>query len=415
MDTLEKLSYLEEVLLQVTGIFSWHYRTDFTLAESNCSWENELKNFFLLGSAKELRRIEKDGLEQPLYLMDSLQLNWMIVPARKDSANAFYCVIGPVFNGDISDAIFRRQMNAKNMSVASQIRFLDMAKQIPVIQLGQFRQYGAMIYYSLHGTRISPSAIRVQECEKQQRTPASLHSPEDFPAFDIPASHGSQAIEHYQMKQVEDGNIFYSAIDPDSHLIDNPVVGNLCPGDPLRQAKDLIIVFVTITTRAAVRGGMSAEAAYSMSDYYIQQIESCAETAEVYALGMKMYDSFVHGVHETKQSPPLSAPVSYVLAQIHKNLFGEIDLPQLADEVGYSSYYLSALFKKETGKSIKAYINEQKLEAAKILLRDTDIGIAKISERLAFVSPSYFGALFKQYTGMTPKEYRRTSPSRNAP
>ena len=68
--------------------------------------------------------------------------------------------------------------------------------------------------------------------------------------------------------------------------------------------------------------------------------------------------------------------------------------------------YLAARFKEETGQSVKDYITEQKIEAARLLLRNSTLDISEISERLNFTNPSYFSAIFKKRMGHTPTEYR---------
>lgn len=73
---------------------------------------------------------------------------------------------------------------------------------------------------------------------------------------------------------------------------------------------------------------------------------------------------------------------------------------------GYTPNYLAARFKEETGQSVKDYITEQKIEAARLLLRNSTLDISEISERLNFTNPSYFSAIFKKRMGHTPTEYR---------
>ena len=99
---------------------------------------------------------------------------------------------------------------------------------------------------------------------------------------------------------------------------------------------------------------------------------------------------------------------------IEKHIFEVISLNTIASELGYDTYYLTTLFKKDTGKNIKNYILEQKMAQAKILLDATSMEVREISERLVFRSVSYFCTQFKKYTGETPLSYRKTvhSPSK---
>ena len=226
----------------------------------------------------------------------------------------------------------------------------------------------------------------------------------------IPQSHGSRLAEKTMLENVRCGNI---TAPPYSDMSDGTVVGTLSNHDPLRQAKNLIITQTTLITRAAVDGGMHSEAAYSLSEFYIQQVELCNTENEVYALSGKIYHTFVKQVHEIR-TQNYSPIVRFMCTYIEKHIFEVISLNTIASELGYDTYYLTTLFKKDTGKNIKNYILEQKMAQAKILLDATSMEVREISERLAFRSVSYFCTQFKKYTGETPLSYRKTvhSPSK---
>jgi AraC-like DNA-binding protein len=78
----------------------------------------------------------------------------------------------------------------------------------------------------------------------------------------------------------------------------------------------------------------------------------------------------------------------------------------LAEEVNLSPKYLSDLFRRETGQTVLSYIQEQKIREAKFLLRHTEDSLGEISHRLNFSSQSYFTAVFRKTTNLTPRQYR---------
>ncbi|MFD2115121.1 helix-turn-helix transcriptional regulator [Paenibacillus yanchengensis] len=78
----------------------------------------------------------------------------------------------------------------------------------------------------------------------------------------------------------------------------------------------------------------------------------------------------------------------------------------LAELTGLNSNYLITLFKKQMRMTLKNYIQEQRIEEAKKLLRLTNDTISSISTRLNFYDQSYFIKVFKKHTGITPKQYR---------
>ena len=82
------------------------------------------------------------------------------------------------------------------------------------------------------------------------------------------------------------------------------------------------------------------------------------------------------------------------------------DIKTLAEQFGYSEYYFSRKFHEETAMTLNQYLMKQKIEKAKLMLKNTSLSIQDITDKLNFCSPSYFGKQFRQETGMTPLEYR---------
>jgi AraC-like DNA-binding protein len=86
---------------------------------------------------------------------------------------------------------------------------------------------------------------------------------------------------------------------------------------------------------------------------------------------------------------------------------GQPTIPYLADHCHLSASYLSDLLTKETGRSAKDHINDFLVDKAKYLLLSSTDSISGIAFTLGFNYPHYFGRLFKQKTGKTPKEFRQ--------
>lgn len=83
-------------------------------------------------------------------------------------------------------------------------------------------------------------------------------------------------------------------------------------------------------------------------------------------------------------------------------------IPELATHAPYSYSHLSSLFKEYTGKTIINYIKELKLIRAKELLRNTDKSVIEIADELNYESVSSLNHNFKQFTGLTPTQFRKS-------
>lgn len=182
--------------------------------------------------------------------------------------------------------------------------------------------------------------------------------------------------------------------------------------DPLRDKKNLGIVLVTLASRYAIRGGLSPEIAYSLSDTYIQQIEECNDIALVTPMAYKAEFQYAKMVHEIKEqqkgvlqkqnNPRIHKCKDYIFSHLHDR----ITVEELAIEADCNPNYLSQLFKQCEGISISQYILQEKISRAKNLLIYSDYSYIEIATYLGFSSQSHLGKQFKKLTGYTLKQYR---------
>lgn len=84
----------------------------------------------------------------------------------------------------------------------------------------------------------------------------------------------------------------------------------------------------------------------------------------------------------------------------------DIGLDYVAEKVNLSSTYVSYLFKKETGQTLVKYITDKKMDRAKKMLGDRNLKIMQVAKSCGYENQSYFNKLFKNYFGVTPKQYR---------
>ena len=70
--------------------------------------------------------------------------------------------------------------------------------------------------------------------------------------------------------------------------------------------------------------------------------------------------------------------------------------------------YLSSLFAEVTGQNFSGYLNEFRIEQAKLLLRTTGRTITEVGYKCGFNSVQSFSRSFKKFTQMTPNGYRES-------
>ncbi|MBP1967318.1 response regulator [Paenibacillus aceris] len=88
---------------------------------------------------------------------------------------------------------------------------------------------------------------------------------------------------------------------------------------------------------------------------------------------------------------------------------GDITINKVCSHLHISAGYFSSIFKKETKMTFVNYLNHIRMEAAKELLRTTDMKALEIAEKVGYADANYFSFSFRKNVGVSPKEYRNNS------
>lgn len=98
--------------------------------------------------------------------------------------------------------------------------------------------------------------------------------------------------------------------------------------------------------------------------------------------------------------------VQKIVDTLEENLLTTWQLEHYAEKIGYSKFYLTRQFKKETGLTIGEYIRKRRLAVSAFLLLHTDYTILDISFECQFQSQEAFSRAFKELYSMPPGKYR---------
>ena len=132
------------------------------------------------------------------------------------------------------------------------------------------------------------------------------------------------------------------------------------------------------------------------------------DLSRIVALG-KFYDMFATILPHLKPAtaPDCSPSVIKALAYIESHLTEEYSTAELAKECFISESRLYHLFKEELHSTPVTYKNELRILRSIEYIKSGYATVEEISEELGFRSASYFRRVFKDFTGMTPTEYRK--------
>ena len=401
----QNLLLLESLIPGNEHLYIWCLSPDGALIASSCpehlqnALDQAMRELGVL--EKALRRAAQSRTSMPAILGSAIGMQWAVTLEKERDKDLIF-LVGPVFYSMPDEQRFLSALLTGEASHGSTGWLHDLSGAlafIPVLPFAVFSRYVLMIHNTLTGQQLGLEAFSTQE----DVTPAAFQTAGERNRIKVYQS--EQAL----LEMVRSGNINYQRAFQNSAAISPgvPVRGR----DPLRQMKTSIIVFTSLVCRAAMEGGLSPEIAYPLGDSYIQSAEDCRDSGELSALASAMYHDFIYRVHYVRANPNYSHAIQKCCDYIELSLDRQIRAADLAALVGYTEYYLTEKFKKETGKSITSYIRDARIERAKILLQTTELSVADISEALAFNTPNYFIQSFRNVTGSTPAQFRRNIQS----
>jgi len=106
--------------------------------------------------------------------------------------------------------------------------------------------------------------------------------------------------------------------------------------------------------------------------------------------------------------PALAAALEFIEA----NYAATVSVRDIAEQAGVSPTRLNQLFRTHIGTSPMRYVNNRRIDRAKILLLYSPFMIAEIARQTGFRSPHYFNRAFKSATDVTPSEFRASNFTR---
>lgn len=173
--------------------------------------------------------------------------------------------------------------------------------------------------------------------------------------------------------------------------------------NPLRQEKYIFVCFAYAATRAAVKGGLSHEVGFRLSDSYCQKMDTLSSPDQLHSLRREFAHELCRRVAALKGR---SGTTLQCCAYIHSHIYEDLSVDELAAAVHLNRHSLSDYFKRDMGISIQDYIIRTRLEEARHLLLDSDMSLSAISALLCYSTQSYFCKKFREKYGMTPQKYR---------
>jgi len=97
-----------------------------------------------------------------------------------------------------------------------------------------------------------------------------------------------------------------------------------------------------------------------------------------------------------------------VIEYIEQHYTEDITLDTVAAIAFMNPYYFSSFFKKQMKQNFKQYVTDLRMNHAINLLRNTDMMVYEIAEKVGYNNPRHFSDMFKKHTGKLPQEFKNS-------
>ncbi|SKC09364.1 AraC-type DNA-binding protein [Lachnospiraceae bacterium] len=312
-----------------------------------------------------------------------------------------FAVVGPVAAGGFDQCdypAFERRFHMKHFGMV-RIKMDEMVTGL------------IMLHYLLNGEQVT----KAQFWENNQKYFSSVRNykkdlvQDDFERNENSFLHNPYEEELRELKSIE--NADRKALAESISETYEGSIGILAD-DPLRSGKNVAIGNITLASRAAIRGGVSPEKSFSLTDSLIRKLEKIDNIPEVEAFKREAQYAFIGLVEQEKKAGADKARtenpvIRQVKNYIYSHLNSPIEVSEIAEALELNPDYLSHLFSVQEKITITDYIRKEKVRRGENLLRYSEYKIREISYYLGFCSQSHFSRVFKAVNGMTPNQYRK--------
>lgn len=402
MELQDKIAFLLDLIHCSHHMDYWKYAPDGVLIRSTSNAEHMLD--LLIKETGCFEYLQRNIGNAPLILAAQRDIRWIGVKEERDGEILFYHILGPFLISRFQEPVGEADVRLKNKNTTQlwMERLNECLTLLSVVPIQSYTQYAIMLHKLVNDELVSEASM------SHQPPPVTTRLPESAKNKNTPKIKDRMHIymvERSLLQAVREGDEDSAAA---ASLQTRKHVDRVreYTGNPLLDLKIGCTTFIAVCVRAAIEGGLSPSVAYPLGDRYIRKIYQSNNQEYISELRNSMYHDLIAHVHALRVNPNFSKAVQSCCDYIQLHSTEPLNIDVLANRLGYAKYYLSSLFKKETGCSVGDYIKIARIERAKVLLNNTDLNVENIWEEVGFSSRSVFGKAFRSVVGMTPREFR---------
>ncbi|MCR4694974.1 MAG: response regulator [Pseudobutyrivibrio sp.] len=135
------------------------------------------------------------------------------------------------------------------------------------------------------------------------------------------------------------------------------------------------------------------------------ECDNCSSAEQLYDTFNCFTQNLLHAVAELREGDS-TRTIRLAKLYIQNHYSQPISLEEVSSHLGLTTAYFSTLFKKKTGVGFAKYLMNTRVEAAKVLLKDTNDSVSDICKAVGYMDLKNFNKVFEQTAGVKPTVYR---------
>lgn len=174
-----------------------------------------------------------------------------------------------------------------------------------------------------------------------------------------------------------------------------------------RQAGARALELLVLISRAVIDAGGDQHSVLAASASYAERVRIAVDAAVACAAVTEALAAFIATLRPAAggaRHQLLLRVMAFLRENFHRQ---DLTLERIARVVHLSPAYLSHLFSKELNMTMTQYLTGVRLEAARALLRDTEMSVSELAMQVGYDDPGYFCKIFKKYMKTSPGAYRQ--------
>lgn len=177
------------------------------------------------------------------------------------------------------------------------------------------------------------------------------------------------------------------------------------PGTPVNEVKELIYRLLLAMEQVLQELGSGESSLERGTKPGWERIADCFYLSEAESILLSKLQS-IRDIRESQQRGS-GYLASRIIKYVHLHYASdELSVQTISDHLQLTPSHVISMFKEATGKTVKQYVLEYRMDRAKELLKQGSYKIADIAGQVGFKDGEYFAKVFRKFTGMTPSEYR---------